>query len=102
MKTRAFVLVIAGLFLVLWVAHALAEARLVGRAEDGTLITLYDEPCAFKDQVANLPLRATWDKGKEHFEGCWQLSQFGDVLFYFADKTVIGIPRQYFKPVGAA
>jgi hypothetical protein len=102
MKTKEFVLIISGIFLALIAFHAIADPRLVGRGEDGTIITLYDEPCALKDQVANLPLRATWDKGKEHFEGCWQLSQFGDVLFYFSDKSVVGIPKQFFKPVGAA
>jgi len=102
MKTRAFILVLVGTFLILWLTHALAEARLIARSEDGTIIMLYDEPCAMKERVANLPLRATWDKGSEHFEGCWQLSQFGSVLFYFTDKSIVDVPRQYFKPIGAA
>ena len=102
MTTKFFVSVLLLLFLSLFTAHAIADPRLIGRGEDGTIVTLYDEPCALKDQVANLPLRATWDKGKEHFEGCWQLSQFGDVLFYFTDKSVVGIPRQFFKPIGSA
>lgn len=100
MKTRAFILLLVGVVLVLWLTHALADPRLIGRSEDGTVVTLYDEPCSLKEQVSNLPLRATWDKGQEHFEGCWQLSQFGSVLFYFADKSVVGIPRQFFKPLG--
>src|SRR4051812_23975857 len=41
-----------------------AEPRL--RAEQGgVVITLYDEPCELKDQIANLPYKATWEeKGK--------------------------------------
>lgn len=71
---------------------ASAEPRL--RAEQGgVVITLYDEPCELKDQIANLPYKATWEEKGKVYRGCFvPHQQFECAIAYFDDKTVALIP----------
>jgi hypothetical protein len=62
-------------------------------------VTVYDEPCALVNEVTNLPRRATWDEGSEHYEGCFGTFPNGVLGFYFTDKTVAVVPRSDFRPV---
>jgi hypothetical protein len=61
-------------------------------------VTLYDEPCALKEHVANLPYRAVWVEKGQAFEGCfgaWSDAEF--VVAYFSDKTIAVFPFSVIK-----
>ena len=64
----------------------------------GVRITLYTEPCAIK-APSNLPQRATWVKGAEMFEGCFNLFSGPIVAMYFDDDTIAAIPAALFTAV---
>ena len=77
-----------------------AEARYVARGKDVEIV-LHDEDCAL-EAVANLPMRATWKEPDEKIvEGCWGVSNQGLVKLYFADRTVVVLPRAHFSPIGS-
>ena len=65
---------------------------------DGVVITLHKDKCEMKE-VVNLPQLATWDEKGKTFTGCWGVSPFGLVMFYFTDKTVAVVPVEAFKKV---
>lgn len=66
----------------------------------GIRITLYSDKCQLKDQVSNLPVRATWEEGGKTFEGCVgsnpQLRMF---IFYFSDRSAVVVPMAAFERV---
>lgn len=63
-------------------------------------VTVYSEKCALQE-VTNLPLRAVWTEGAKVIEGCFGMSPFGLIVFYFTDKTVFAMPPDMFKKVVA-
>lgn len=92
-------LVIAGLF---YAGHALAEPRFKAEGE-GAVITLYDEPCLIKDQIANLPYRATWEEKGKTYQGCFAPRPDAQLIVaYFEDHTVALIPFQALQKVTGA
>ena len=78
-----------------------ANAEPVARASaNGVTITVYSEPCQFKDVVSNLPQRATWVENGKTFEGCFGPSPVGVAMFYFKDdKSIAAVPFEMFAPV---
>ena len=86
----------------LFVLATSAYAEPVARATAGGIqITVYNEPCKLKDQVSNLPHRATWLENGRTFEGCVGPNiELGVAIFYFKeDKSVAAVPLQMFAPV---
>jgi hypothetical protein len=68
--------------------------------QQGVRIVVYNEPCALKGAVSNLPNRATWTENGQTFEGCVQaFPQFGVAAFYFTDKSIAIVPLQMFQKV---
>lgn len=62
------IIVGAALAGVLWSGRVYAEPRLL--VSDNTIsITLYDDPCELKGQVANLPFKAVWQEGGGDLSG---------------------------------
>ncbi len=103
MTTKFFLSILAFLFLSFFAVHAVADPKLRAFGQEGEIILLYDEPCAFKDVVSNLKYRATWQEKGKTFEGCWNLSPFGIVVLYMSnDKTMFVIPAQMFEQVSGA
>ena len=107
MTSRSFVvggvLVLLLLLSLHFASKAYADPRMQAKGEDGSVITIYDEPCKLKSVVSNLNYRALWQKGSERYEGCVGMSAFtGLLVFYFDDKTVFDLPRELFKPVTGA
>lgn len=88
---------------VLYASRAVAEPRLLAVDNNGIAITLYDDPCELKGEIANLPYKATWTENGKTFEGCWQgRDEARSVVAYFSDHTVALIPYSVFKrAVGA-
>ena len=79
-----------------------AHAEPLYRAEgDATVVTLFTDPCQFKDKVANLPSKATKEKDGATTEGCAGIkSDQGQVLLFFPDtKTVGSLPVEVFSKV---
>jgi hypothetical protein len=82
------------------IGQAHAGARFIAEGTDA-MIVLHDDPCAFTEQVVNLPLRATWqEKDARPIEGCWALNGAGVVMLYFEDRTVAGLPKTAFSRLG--
>ncbi len=83
-------------------SHAEPIARAV--VNNGqVVITVHTEDCTLKDNVANLPKRATWVEGNKTFEGCVGVSPVGVAMFYFKeDKSVAVVPLEMFQPVTGA
>lgn len=81
----------------LWAGKVYAEPRF--QVQDKNVsVTLYDEPCALKEHVANLPYRAVWVEKGQAFEGCfgaWSDAEF--VVAYFSDKTIAVFPFSVIK-----
>ena len=68
----------------------------------GVRITVYSEPCQIKE-VANLDRRAVWTENGKTVEGCAGFfPELQMVFFYWADKTVVGVPASYFQRVTGA
>lgn len=104
MKLRAWVhgAIGAGCALALFIAAFNAYADPIARASAGGIsITIYNEPCKLKEQVSNLPHRATWLENGQTFEGCVGPNpELGVAIFYFKeDKSVAAVPLQMFAPV---
>jgi hypothetical protein len=89
-----FVFLVALLFS----CQASAEPLYQTKTPDGTVITLYSESCALSE-VSNLSKRATWQEANKQYEGCWGVSPFGLVMFYFDDKSVAVVPAEAFRKV---
>lgn len=87
--------------MLLFALPAIADPLYIAKHED-TVVVLYSTPCKL-DSVSNLKRRATWqDKNGSH-EGCWGSSpQMGLVILYFADKTVVAMPTQFFEKASGA
>jgi hypothetical protein len=66
-------------------------------AEDVSVV-LYMEPCALPE-ITNLKRRAVWTQNGKGTEGCWAVSPWQNIVMYFADRTVIAIPQQFFFKV---
>ena len=72
-----------------------ADAVAVAAAE-GIRIVLHDDKCGLST-VSNLPAKATWTERGVITEGCWGIQPALDiVMLFFADKTVVVVPRQIF------
>lgn len=68
----------------------------------GVRITVYSEDCQIKE-VANLQKRAVWTENGKTVEGCAGFfPELQMVFFYWADKTVVGVPASYFQRVTGA
>ena len=65
---------------------------------ENVTITLYDDKKSCP-HAANLPRKAVWIENNKETEGCWGLSQFGVIFFWFEDKTVTGAPANQFKRI---
>lgn len=89
----------AALLLLLALIPGIAPAGSVALVRgSGITVVLTDEACALKENVTNLPMRATWREGQKLYEGCFGVH--GElVLLYFADRTVVGVPVGAFEPV---
>jgi hypothetical protein len=97
MKLPLWVVVLIYLFC--WPAALIAAPILVADAGE-VRIELFDEPCALKDSVSNLPYRATWTEKGKVYQGCFvPHPNAGIVMAYFDDKTVAAIPIDAFKKV---
>lgn len=85
---------------VLLAVPANAAPRFEARATDGTVIVLYDEPCAFA-HVLSQGRRASWKEPQgKSYEGCWiPDAQFPLIVMWFEDKTLVLVPRQQFQPL---
>lgn len=91
------------LAMALWSSGVRADPIATAQAENNAVITLFNEPCDIKDQVTNLPMRATWVEGEKTFKGCWgPHPDLGAAVFYFDDKTVGIIPFQALRRVVGA
>ena len=61
-------------------------------------VSLHDTPCQLKSLVVNLPRRAVWLEDGKETEGCFGVvPQIGVVQLFFADKTAVPIPLQFFE-----
>lgn len=69
----ALVAILLGVVLAMafWSSGVRADPIATASAENNAVITLYNEPCDIKDQVTNLPMRATWVEGGKTFKGCF-------------------------------
>jgi hypothetical protein len=76
---------------------AQAEVVYTARDQDGKVVELTNEPCMLP-AVANLSRRAVWREPGKVYEGCYG-AQFGAVVMYFADRTVIIAPMNAFTRV---
>jgi hypothetical protein len=86
-----------------WATGANAEPRFAAEGDNGAVITLYDDPCELKEQITNLPFKATWTEGEKRFEGCWApVQQLGIAQMWFTDKTAFPVPLQALKRVQGA
>ena len=101
-KTGAWLARVPALALALTALTVYAQpiARFEG---SGVVLTLYDEDCALKDQITNLPKRAVWTQDGKDIEGCFGVNaSIGMVNLYFADKTATALPAQMFVRVTGA
>lgn len=70
---------------------------------NGVVITIHTDDCAFKHVVTNLPRRATWKEGVNHFEGCATARpDLGLVILWFNDLTIGLVPMSAFQKVTGA
>lgn len=89
--------------LIAYSAKAMADPRFAADGDDGAVITLYDDPCELKEEITNLPYKATWTEGGKQFDGCWAPVQaLGIVQMWFSDKTAFPVPLRLLKPVQGA
>ena len=90
------------LFIVLLLFPLVSGAEPIAQSEQGGVkIVLHNDKCAL-EAVMNLPFRATWTEGGKTTEGCVGLDiQLQLFRFYFADRTVLAIPMQYFGKISA-
>lgn len=80
-------------------SFSLAETMYIHKGDQVTIL-LHSEPCK-QEGVTNLPRRATWQEKGKLTEGCWGVyPPIGLVMLYFADKTVVGMPAQFFEKAG--
>lgn len=94
---KVWSLLILGTF-VLYLGTANAQPFMQVEA-DGARVTLHKDKCTLPE-VTNLPNRATWEEKGKLFEGCWGgVQEMPYILAYFADKTVVAIPKQVFRRV---
>lgn len=100
--SRTIVISTLLLFVLLGVlSFAYGEPTHETATSNGAKVTLYSDKCA-RAEIANLPLRATWTENGKVIEGCFGVSPFGLLVFWFSDKTVFDIPVEYFKRVTGA
>lgn len=111
--TRRQVTVLAVVLILLlgFFAFSPAFAEPVMRVVDpkGTSITLYGEPCARPDLIANMPNRATYFDAAEQktYEGCFDIrampmitgQPYKYVTSMFEDRTTIEVPTFLFEKV---
>ncbi len=90
------------LFLVFGVMRCAQAAPILQASGEGLTIVLYDEDCAMKDKVINLPKRATWTENGKTIDGCWGMSPLRVVILYFADLTAVALPPNIFRPLEGA
>ena len=91
------------LAMALWAGGVRADPIARAEGDNGAAITLYNEPCELKDQITNLPFKASWVEGDKTYRGCWGPYQpLNLVIFYFDDKTVGPIPFQALRRVVGA
>lgn len=89
--------------LIAFANKASAEPRYAAAGDNGAVITLYDDPCELKEQITNLPYKATWSEAGKQFDGCWApVQQLGIVQMWFTDKTAFPVPVRVLKPVQGA
>lgn len=90
----------AVLLIVIFCWPTMAGARPMAQAQaEGITITLHNEPCEMK-AIENLKMKATWQEKGKTFNGCWGAHpQYGLVMFYWEDKTVVILPGDAFAPV---
>jgi hypothetical protein len=82
---------------------ASADPRFAADGDNGAVITLFDDPCELKEQITNLPYKATWTESGKQFDGCWApVQQLGVVQMWFTDKTAFPVPLRVLKPVVGA
>jgi hypothetical protein len=82
-----------------WPSAVFSQPIFTMKAQDGPLITLFDEKCGL-DGVTNLPYRATWVEKGQTFEGCWMpRPDMGVVVGFFSDKTAVAMPIRGFERV---
>lgn len=100
--TRVVPLLAVLVFTVAWATKAYADPRFAV-STDKFRVTLYDEPCALKDQITNLPYKAVWEEAGKVYQGCWgPRPEVESIVVYFTDKTVGIIPFGALKPVTGA
>jgi hypothetical protein len=100
-KIRPIVLVcwVAFVLLLVFLGARSAHAGPIYRAAGGGItITLYSEKCAL-EAIGNLPKRAVWLESGKPTEGCWGVSPFGFIVFYFSDRTATAVPPSEFHKV---
>ena len=86
-------------FLTCWPAAVFSQPIFQLKAQDGPVITLYDEKCALPN-VSNLPYRAVWNEKGQTFEGCWMpRPDMGVVVGFFSDLTAVAMPIRGFERV---
>lgn len=85
-------------FVLCWPAAVFAKPMAMAQA-GGITITLHNDPCE-RSEVTNLPMKATWQEKGKTFQGCWGAHpQYGLVMLYWEDKTVVILPGDMFAPV---
>jgi hypothetical protein len=89
------------LLFVLLGALTLAYGQTYEAKGGGVKVTVYPDKCTLKE-ITNLPLRATWTQDGKVIEGCMGSSEFGLLIFWFQDKTVVALPPELFKKVTGA
>jgi hypothetical protein len=97
-RVAAIAVVGALVLLLVWPAELMAEPVFRDKNPSGEVITLHNGKCEVKE-VTNLPYAAEWEEKGKTYKGCWGLNQFGVVVLYFSDKTVVGIPAPLFEKV---
>lgn len=90
------------LFMVLALAVFSLHADPTHTANAGNAkVTVWSDKCSIPE-IVNLPLRATWEENGKTVEGCFGMSPFGLLVFYFADRTAFAMPPDYFRRVVGA
>jgi hypothetical protein len=89
------------LFVALMLATSVCAAPLYRATSGNVQVVLHSDKCALPE-VTNLPKRAVWIEDGKQIEGCWGVSPFTYVVFYFADKTATAIPQSEFAKVEGA
>src|SRR5882672_980531 len=88
-----------GLLLLVHFSIVSAAEPLYEASVQGIRIVAYKEKCAL-EAVTNLPLRAVWFQNGQEIEGCiGARDELGVAVAYFADKTIVVLPLEFFKKV---